>query len=286
MEENKGSWLVPVAIIICLLLIGGAVYFKDVKPQDSNNDASSTGNLVASPVLDQILTLDDGRGGIFDVKQFDLSALRPVDASDHILGSASAPVKIIVYTDLECPACKYYHTQLKTLESKYVTTGKLAIIYRAFPLDQIHSKVRNEFMAAECVNELGGNDKYWQFVAKIFEITPSNNGLDPAKLGETAKALGINVKSFDTCVAAGKYADKIQKSQDEATAVGAPGTPTTFVIDPQGGISPRGFAYQSSALSAAVDLLLTMPAATAPAAIAPVATTTGVVAGTSTVVSE
>lgn len=280
MEENKGSWLVPTAIIICLLLIGGAVYFKDVKPQGSNN-ASSTGALVASPVLDQVLTLDDGRGGIFDVNQFDLGQLRPVDASDHILGDVNAPVKIIVYTDLECPACKYYHTQLKTLESKYVATGKLAVIYRAFPLDAIHSKVRNEFMAAECVNELGGNDKYWQFIDKIFEVTPSNNDLDPAKLSETAKALKINIKSFDTCLTANKYADKIQKSVDEAQALRAPGTPTTFIIDPQGGISPRGFAYQAKALSAAVDLLLTMPATAAPITIAP-ATTTGIVAGTST----
>lgn len=286
MEENKGSWLVPAAIIICLLLIGGAVYFKDVKPQDSNNNASSTGTFVASPALDQILTLDDGRGGIFDVKQFNLSQLRPVDVSDHILGNLNAPVKIIVYTDLECPACKYYHQQLKALESKYVATGKLAIVYRAFPLDQIHPKARGEFLAAECVNELGGNDKYWQFIANIFEITPSNNGLDPAKLGETAKALGVNMTSFDACFTADKYADDIQKSLDEAMAVGAPGTPTTFVIDPQGNISPRGFAYQSSALSAAVDLLLTMPATTAPAAVAPAAVDTGIVAGTSTVVSE
>jgi protein-disulfide isomerase len=281
MEESKSSWLVPVAIIVCILLIGGAVYFKDKTGAVGGNNASSTG--AASQALDKILTLDDGRGGIFDVNQFDLSKLRPVDNTDHILGNPNAPVKIIAYTDLECPACKYYHAQLQGLETKYVATGKLAIVYRAFPLDQIHSKVRAEFLAAECVNELGGNDKYWEFVDKIFEITPSNNGLDPVKLGETAKALGINMKSFDACVAANKYADKIQNSEDEAMALRAPGTPTTFIVDPQGGISPRGFAYQTEALSAAVDLLLTLtPTQTAPAAVAPAATTTGVVAGTST----
>ena len=71
MDEKQSSWLVPVAIIVCILLIGGAVYFKDKTGASSGNNASSTG--VASQVLDSVLTLDDGRGGVFDVKQFNLS---------------------------------------------------------------------------------------------------------------------------------------------------------------------------------------------------------------------
>ena len=168
MEENKSSWLVPSAIVICLLLIGGAVYYKDIKVDNSNTTKP------ANSEISQILKIDTG------VK---LENFRPVDETDHVRGLTTAPIKLIVYTDLECPACKYFHQQLQAVEKEYVDTGKVAIILRNFPLDVLHTKSREEALAAECVKEFSGNDKYWQFVDKIFEITPSNDGLDLAKLG-------------------------------------------------------------------------------------------------------
>lgn len=250
MEENKSSWLVPVAIVICILLIGGAVYYKDkVKP---GNNATSTASSI-SPALSQILE---------PAKDVNMSVFRTVDATDKLRGSASAPIKVVVYTDLECPACKYFHQQLKLVEDKYVTSGKLAVVYRDFPLDALHPKARNEFLAAECVNSLGGNEKYWQFIDKIFEITPANNGLDPAKLDETAKSFGVDSKTFTACMSTKKFADKIQASVTEGEKLGVNGTPFFVIVTPDQSIPVFG-GVPADRLSAAFDVLLgTAPATT------------------------
>lgn len=241
MSENRSSFVVPVAIIACILIIAGAFYYRGQNPQTSNQATSTPTQ------LSQLLPAASG---------IDLTKFRPIDNTDKVWGSPNAPVKLVIYTDLECPACKYFHQQLKTLEAKYITSGSLVITYRDFPLDSLHTKSRNEFLAAECVNEIGGSNKFWQFIDKIFEITPSNDGLDPAKLGQTAKALGIETKGFDTCMKARKYADQISKSVNEAVALGAQGTPFWIITSPDGSNTPVFGGLPAEQLSVVFDTLL------------------------------
>ncbi len=240
MDENRSSFALPVIIVIGVLIVAGAFYYQ------SKNPSSKEVKKEASTELSQLLPAAEGTN---------LNKFRPVDATDKIRGSANASIKLVVYTDLECPACKYFHDQVKSIESKYVTAGQVAVVYRNFPLDQLHSKARTEFLAAECVNETGGIEKYWQFIDKIFEITPSNDGLDLAKLGETAQTLGIDTKTFDACMKSEKYASQIQKSVDEAVALGAQGTPFFVLVGPDQ-IIPVFGGVQADRLSAVFDLLL------------------------------
>ncbi|HRZ30081.1 MAG TPA: thioredoxin domain-containing protein [Candidatus Paceibacterota bacterium] len=265
MEENKSSWLVPFAIIICLLLIGGAVYYKDLRVEDDTDKTDSIPTEIS-----QILKVDTGAK---------LETFRPVDSTDHLRGRVTAPIKLVVYTDLECPACKYFHQQLQAVEREYVDTGKVAIILRNFPLDVLHTKSRNEALAAECVNELGGNDKFWQFIDKIFEITPSNDGLDPAKLNETASTLGIEVKGFEACMTSKKYAENIEKSVQEAVTLGAQGTPF-FIITIDDQIIPIFGGLPAETLGLAFDLLLNPKTETT------IDATNNTATGTETVVEE
>lgn len=239
MEDNKSSWLVPVAIVACLLMIAGAVYYKDAGRPAKDSTAWPTG-------LDKIIEKPEG---------IDISAFPVINSSDKIRGSADAPLKLVVYTDLECPACKYYHQQLKGLEETYVKTGKLALVMRNFPLDSLHAKARQEHLAVECVAGLGGQDKYWQVVDKIFEVTTSNDGLDLAKLPEMAKEAGINEKDFQACMDAKKYADDIEADVQEAIKMGAKGTPFSVLVG-KDIIIPVYGAYPAERLKSALDLLL------------------------------
>lgn len=243
MDEKQSSWLVPVAIIVCILLIGGAVYFKD--ETRNNSDTSST----IPAELSQILK---------PATEINLKSFRQVDSSDKIRGSAQAPIKIVVYTDLECPACKYYHQQLKGLEESYVKTGKLAIVVRNFPLDSLHAKSRQEHLATECVAGIGGQDKYWQFFDTIFEITSSNDGLDLTKLAETAKALGLDDKDYQACMETKKYAADIEADVQEALKMGAKGTPFSVLVADDINVPIYG-AYPAESLAAAINLLLASP---------------------------
>ncbi len=111
-----------------------------------------------------------------------LENMKPVTSSDHIFGDVNAPVKVVFYSDLECPFCKSFHeTMTQIMNSSYGKDGKVAWVYRHFPLKQLHSKAPKEAEAAECAAELGGNDAFWKFINKINEVTPANNKLDQAQ---------------------------------------------------------------------------------------------------------
>ena len=104
--------------------------------------------------------------------------LDPVRADEHISGNPRAEIFIVEYSDFECPFCKTFHQTMKEIMREYPADGKVAWVYRHFPLDQIHSQARKEGEASECAAELAGNKGFWDYTNKLFEITPSNNKLD------------------------------------------------------------------------------------------------------------
>jgi protein-disulfide isomerase len=69
----------------------------------------------------------------------------------HRLGSARAPVALIVYSDFECPFCgRFARETLVRLEEVYVRTGRLTIAFRHFPLQRRHPRAVQAAQAAEC----------------------------------------------------------------------------------------------------------------------------------------
>lgn len=155
--------------------------------------------------------------------------MAPVTKDDHILGDFKAPVKLVVYTDLECPYCKVFHNSILELKDNYIKDGKIAVIYRDMPLDQLHSKARPEAEASECVAKLGGNDKYWAFIDKVFATTPSNNGLDLNLLPKFATELGLDAKTFADCQKDKAIAQKVADQEANGQKAGAQGTPYPLV---------------------------------------------------------
>lgn len=106
----------------------------------------------------------------------------------------------------------------------------MAIVYRNLPLDQLHQKARPEAIASECVAKLGDNDKFWQFVDKIFETTTSNDGLDLALLPTFAKELGIDEGAFNNCLEDSEVQEALEKVAEGASLAGAQGTPYPIVV--------------------------------------------------------
>jgi predicted DsbA family dithiol-disulfide isomerase len=112
--------------------------------------------------------------------------------------------------------------------------GKVAWIYRHFPLDVLHKKARKEAEAAECVGYLGGDSAFWLFADKIFEVTPSNDGLDHNLLPDLAFQAGVDKENFKRCLNEGRYAKNVEEDANEALKMGIRGTPTSIVIAPNG----------------------------------------------------
>src|SRR3989344_8831460 len=181
-QVNKLS--IPVAIVIAGALIAGGIYLSSLK----------SANIVAvNNQQPQQVVQQTG----------DLEQMKPVTAEDHIRGDINAPVKIVEYSDTECPFCKRFHNTMKQVVAEY--GSQVAWVYRHFPLDSLHEKARKEAEATECAAELGGNEKFWAYLDRLMEVTPSNDGLDSAELPKIAAYVCLDVTQFNTCLSSGKY---------------------------------------------------------------------------------
>ncbi|MCA9366932.1 thioredoxin domain-containing protein [Candidatus Kaiserbacteria bacterium] len=92
-------------------------------------------------------------------------AVRPVTAEDHIKGSLDAPIKIVEYSDFDCPFCTRAH---ETLVEIMAENNDVAWVYRHFPLDSLHPNARTLATVSECVAKEGGNDAFWSFADGYF----------------------------------------------------------------------------------------------------------------------
>lgn len=233
--STKNNLAVPIAIVIAGALIAGAVYFSN-----------QGGGVAVAPRPE---TVADNSSG--------LENMRPISNDDHIRGNPNAPIKIVEYSDMECPFCKRFHSTMQQAMDEYGKDGKVAWVYRHFPLDSIHSKARSEGIAAECAGELGGNDAFWQYADRFFELTPSNNQTDTQTvLPQIAREIGLDVNKFNTCLASGKYDKHIQDDLDNATATGGNGTPWSIVITESGKKYPLSGAQPYEAVKQLIELAL------------------------------
>lgn len=214
-EEKKKDFLLPGSILVAALLVSISLIYGAGKKSAENNLSADLNQNAQNSLIKTVS-----------------ANVRPIDGNDHIFGNPEASVKIIEYSDLECPWCKNFHPVLKQTIAAY--DGKVAWVYRHYPIDQLHPKARKEAEAAECANELGGNEKFWSYIDKIYEITPSNNGLDPAELPKIAADIGLDKNKFEACLESGKYAERVSSDISDAQKAGARGTPYSIVIAKNG----------------------------------------------------
>ncbi|MEK7610587.1 MAG: thioredoxin domain-containing protein [Patescibacteria group bacterium] len=240
MDETKNSsYGIPTAIIIAGLVIAGAVYFKGSTTIDNG----------------PVVKADDQTAAAAELAA--LENLMPVSPTDHLRGQINAPIKIVEFSDLECPFCKTFHQTMNQVMIEYGQSGQVAWIYRHFPLDQLHPKARQEAEATECAAALGGEEKFWALTDKIFEVTPSNNGLDLSTLPELATSIGLDAKEFSDCLNSGQMTEKVETQYQNAIKSGGQGTPFPIIITADGKKIPLRGALPLNLLKQSLDGLLT-----------------------------
>lgn len=240
-DQQQNNLMVPGAIVFAGALIAGAVYFSSSKSSDVPTVAGN--NAAANAQLPQ-----------GDVGSLDQMAA--ISASDHIRGNPDAPVKIVEYSDTECPFCKRFHETMNQVMDEYGKSGEVAWVYRQFPLTQLHSKAAKEAEATECAGELGGNEKFWAYIDRLFEVTPSNDGLDPMELHNIATYVGLDMGKFNTCLSNGKYTQHVEEDSKNSMATGGNGTPWSIVVAKNGKKYPLSGAQPYASVKQLIDLAL------------------------------
>lgn len=155
----------------------------------------------------------------------DTNSKTPDIGGNVILGDSRAPVTLIEFGDYQCPFCfKLFKETEERLREDYIKTGKLNMVWRDFPLDQIHPFARPAAEAAECARDEG---KYWTYHDALFEKQKELASLDFTIL---AGELGLDTAQFQSCVDTRKYQDEVEKDYQDGIAAGVTGTPGNFIV--------------------------------------------------------
>lgn len=199
----KSQYLTPIAIIVAGLIIGGVIIYTKT-PSSQELKTASVANQENQKESSKV--------------EFTITE------KDHIRGNPEALVTIVEFSDFQCPFCQRFHPTLKQILENYPDQVKL--VYKHFPLDQIHSEARPSAEASECVYEQKGNDGFWQFADGLFE-NQSRLGLDLYK--ELAIDLSLDMNKFEDCFIQRKYKDQVESDYQEGIKIGVRGTPGSFV---------------------------------------------------------
>lgn len=136
--------------------------------------------------------------------------------------------------------------------------GRVNWVYRHFPLGFHNPAAQKEGEASECVAELGGNDAFWKFTDKVYELTPSNGeGLTQETMASIAEQAGVDRNAFNACFESGRHARRVQEDFDEGTSIGISGTPGNILRNNKTGeVMVRSGARPFESLKPDIEFLL------------------------------
>lgn len=153
----------------------------------------------------------------------------PVTEVDHIRGPEDAPVTLIEYSDLECPACAAYMPIVERVVAEASTTVRF--VYRHFPL--YPSPHRNALLASQAAEAAALQGKFWDMYLILFENQQSWTGKPlataRASFESYAERIGLDVERFKADIDSEEVIARVQRDRDDSKALNLMGTPSFFV---------------------------------------------------------
>lgn len=174
---------------------------------------------------------------------------KPGDLPDVAVGDEKAPVVIVEYASMTCPHCQQFHTTIyPQIKTKYIDAGKVRMIFREFPLDNVAA-------AASMLARCAGPDKTVTIISKLFETQEQwafVRGSAVPPLRKATEGL-ISQEDFDKCLKDEALLNKIIASRERASKeLGVNATPSFFI----NGKKFDGRSDQFAAFEQAIDPLL------------------------------
>lgn len=147
---------------------------------------------------------------------------------DPAKGAAEAPLVLAEFGDLQCPMCyRYALDTLPQVETAYVATGKVRLVYLDLPLD-MHPRAFDAAVAAQCAGRQG---KFWEFHDQVF----ANLRYAPEDFAGYAETLGLDGAAFAACLDDPEVAAGIREDGRQASALEITGTPGFVLARPKEG---------------------------------------------------
>ena len=204
------------SVLATVLIVIGAVFFLSGKPQSDNQ--------APEPIDQSVLVRDEGY---------------------NVLGEASASVTLVEFSDFECPFCASAAPILKQVVEKY--PGQVRLIYRHFPLIQIHDQA---LPAAYAVEAAGLQGKFWQMHDAVFA---KQKELSKQTLKQIAEEIGLDVEQWEADMGSDTVKKRVEQDQVAAAQLKLTGTPSLFI---NGTKYPQSLPITIDNLSSQIDLIL------------------------------
>jgi protein-disulfide isomerase len=145
----------------------------------------------------------------------------PVTAIDHQLGPEHAPITIVEYGDFECPTCKQAAPAMKLLLERFA--GQVRIVFRHFPLEEVHP---HALAAAEAAEVAGAQGKFWEMHDVLFA---NQLHLKHSNLHGYAEKVGLDMTRYTAEMDDEIYRQRVREHIDSGRRSGVRGTPGIFL---------------------------------------------------------
>jgi protein-disulfide isomerase len=187
-----------------------------------------------------------------NVNTSDLSLLNLISQGSPYLGSKSAPVTVIDFSDLQCHLCaRYVKNTEPNINETYVQTGKVALVFKHLPNRGFDSMPAA--LAAQCTNDQG---KFWQFHNTLYENQgPIDSGwANKDNLKKfTSQIPGLDKQKFNSCFDNQKYKSLIGNDIALAHSLGFKETPSFIIVKSDGSNPQKIFPQPFPAFRALID---------------------------------
>lgn len=165
------------------------------------------------------------------------------------MGDPNAPVKVVEYSDYQCPYCgEFARNSEAQFVSKYVATGKVYFTYSPFSFvddapGATGQESKRSAQASYCANDQG---QFWAYHDMLFANQNGENqgNFRDQRLIAFAEKLNLNMSQFKSCLSGGTYQQQVVKDNTTAEQAGITSTPS-FVVN--------GKLVDMNALDQAVD---------------------------------
>ena len=140
----------------------------------------------------------------------------------------SGKMQVEIFADFQCPACISYNETIQPIFEEYAGAGKLTIVFRQFPLSNIHKNAKWDAIAALCSAELGGYMDYKKWLYTM-EKEKAGKAVTDADRIAIAQTIGLDEAKFTSCLTNKTYEKQVEADIALGDSRGVTGTPTTYL---------------------------------------------------------
>ena len=158
------------------------------------------------------------------------ASTRTDDGVVMVADDAQEPVRVELYVDLQCPACREYESRVADTLEQLVIEGRVELLVHPIAILDRASSTQYSSRAAAAVACAADEGLFWQYQKLLYAEQPAEggDGLSDQRLVELGIQVGLSA-DFEDCVSSAAEAAWVQQVTAAAREAGIASTPTVLV---------------------------------------------------------